>query len=61
MELHRSRGGTVHRLDDQERAAWAAVITPGHEALVAAFGGRARELYETIQRGRREFAEGRRS
>jgi TRAP-type C4-dicarboxylate transport system substrate-binding protein len=61
MDLHRSRGGQVHLLSDEERAAWAQVITPGHESLIAGFGGRARELYEAIQRGRQEFAAQRRS
>lgn len=56
MELHRSRGGHVHLLSEEERAAWAQVVLPGHEAVVAGFGGRARELYEAIQRGRQEFA-----
>lgn len=60
-EFHRSRGGFVHHLSDEERAAWAAVITPGHEGLIAGFGGRARELFETIQRGKAEFAAQRRS
>lgn len=61
MDLHRSRGGSVHVLGEEERAAWAQVITPGHESLVASFGGRARDLYEAIQRGRQEFAAQRRS
>jgi TRAP-type C4-dicarboxylate transport system substrate-binding protein len=56
MDLHRSRGGQVHILSEEERAAWSAAITPGHDGLVAGFGGRARELFEAIQQGKREFA-----
>lgn len=56
MDQHRSRGGFVHLISDEERAAWAQVITPGHDGLVGSFGGRARELYEAIQRGKQEFA-----
>jgi TRAP-type C4-dicarboxylate transport system substrate-binding protein len=61
MEQHRGRGGFVHVLNDEERHAWAQVITPGHDGLIAGFGGRARELYEAIQRGRQEYAAGRRA
>jgi hypothetical protein len=55
MEVHRSKGGFVHLLTDEQRGEWAKVITPGHGDLVATFGGRAKELYDTIQKGKEEF------
>lgn len=55
MDLHRSRGGFIHLLTDEQRAEWARVITPGHEGLIASFGGRARELYDIIQQGKAAF------
>lgn len=56
MELHKSRGGFVHVLSPEQKAAWAAVVVPGHDALVASYGGRAKELFDAIQAGKKEFA-----
>jgi TRAP-type C4-dicarboxylate transport system substrate-binding protein len=55
-ELHKSKGGFVHDLTPQQRAEWAKVIVPGHDALVASYGGRAKELYDLIQKGKAEFS-----
>jgi TRAP-type C4-dicarboxylate transport system substrate-binding protein len=54
-EMHKSKGGFVHDLTQEQRAEWAKVIVPGHEALVASYGGRAKELYDLIQKGKAEF------
>jgi TRAP-type C4-dicarboxylate transport system substrate-binding protein len=54
-QVHKSKGGFVHDLTPEQRAEWAKVIVPGHEALVASYGGRAKELYDLIQKGKTEF------
>jgi TRAP-type C4-dicarboxylate transport system substrate-binding protein len=54
-DLHRSKGGFVHDLTTEQRAEWAKVIVPGHDSLVASYGGRAKELYDLIQKGKAEF------
>ncbi len=56
MELHKARGGFVHVLTAEQKAAWAKVIVPGHEGLINSYGDRARELYNAIQKGKAEFA-----
>jgi len=56
MGLHKSRGGSVHLLTAAQKSEWAKVIVPGHEQLVASYGGRAKELYDAIQKGKAEFA-----
>mgnify|MGYP001501446068 CR=1 FL=1 len=52
----RARGGFAHELTDEQRAEWAKVIVPGQPALIASYGGRAKELFDIIQKGKREFA-----
>ena len=54
-QVHTSKGGFVHDLTAEQRAEWAKVIVPGHDALVASYGGRAKELYDLIQKGKTEF------
>lgn len=56
MDVHRSKGGTVHLLTDEQRAEWAKVIAPGQTALVESYGGRAKEFYDTILKGKKEYA-----
>jgi len=58
--MHRSKGGFVHDLTDEQRAEWAKVIEPGLPALAESYGGRAKELFTAIQRGKADFAAGRR-
>jgi hypothetical protein len=58
--MHRTRGGFVHELTDEQRAEWAKVIEPGLPALAESYGGRAKELFNAIQRGKADFAAGRR-
>jgi TRAP-type C4-dicarboxylate transport system substrate-binding protein len=57
---HRAKGGFVHELTDEQRAEWAKVIEPGLPALADSYGGRAKELFTAIQRGKADFAAGRR-
>jgi len=57
---HRSKGGFVHELTDAQRGEWAKVVEPGLPALAESYGGRAKELFDAIQRGKAEFAAGKR-
>jgi TRAP-type C4-dicarboxylate transport system substrate-binding protein len=61
MALHRSKGGFVHELTDAQRAEWAKVVVPGQQALIDSYGGKAKELFEVIQKGKKQFAAANRS
>lgn len=56
MALHRSKGGVAHELTDAQRAEWAKMVVPGQQALIDSFGGKAKELFEVIQKGKKQFA-----
>jgi TRAP-type C4-dicarboxylate transport system substrate-binding protein len=57
---HRSKGGFIHELTDEQRAEWAKVVEPGLPALAESYGGRAKELFAAIERGKADFAAGKR-
>lgn len=57
---HKAKGGFVHELTDEQRAEWAKVVEPGLPTLAESYGGRAKELFQAIQRGKEEFAAGKR-
>jgi TRAP-type C4-dicarboxylate transport system substrate-binding protein len=57
---HRSKGGFIHDLSDEQRAEWAKVIEPGLPGLAESYGGRAKELFLAIQKGKQDFAAGKR-
>ena len=57
---HKSKGGFIHELTDEQRAEWAKVVEPGLPALAESYGGRAKDLFAAIQRGKAEFAAGKR-
>lgn len=52
---HLAQGGFVHQLTPEQRAEWAAVVTPGHADLIAGFGPRAQEIYDAVMKGKAEF------
>lgn len=52
----RAKGGFVHELTDAQRAEWRKMVEPGLPDLVKSMGGRAQELYDVIQKGKKEFA-----
>ncbi|QQS13306.1 MAG: TRAP transporter substrate-binding protein DctP [Rhodospirillales bacterium] len=52
----RKKGGHVHELTDAQRAEWRKLVEPGLPDLVKSMGGRAQELFDAIQKGRKEFA-----
>jgi TRAP-type C4-dicarboxylate transport system substrate-binding protein len=41
-------GGPVHRLSDEQRAAWKAKVEPNWPAFVAGLGGRSEELWPQV-------------
>lgn len=55
-EQFKAKGGFPHELTDAQRAEWARVIVPGQKGLADSYGGRAKELYELVQKGKKEFA-----
>jgi TRAP-type C4-dicarboxylate transport system substrate-binding protein len=58
--MHKSKGGFVYELTDEQRAEWAKLIEPGLPALAESYGGRAKELFAAIQKGKQDFAAGKR-
>lgn len=56
MEEFRKKGGFVHELTDEQREAWAKVVRPGQAGLITAIGGRAQELYDKLNEGKKEWA-----
>lgn len=58
--MHKSKGGFIHELTDAQRAEWAKVVEPGLPQLAESYGGRAKELFALIQKGKQDFAAGRR-
>ena len=57
MEEFRKKGGFVHELTAEQREAWAKVARPGQAELITSIGGRAQELYDTLLKGKKEWAE----
>lgn len=55
-KLESDAGVTVHRPDAEQRRAWTEAARPAHEAIVRKAGGRSREIYELIMKGKAEFA-----
>lgn len=51
-EQHRKAGGFIHDLTDAQREEWRQAILPGQAKLVEGLGGRSKELFDAIQRGR---------
>lgn len=51
-----SKGGKVYPLTDEQRADWAALVTPNIEAFVGTMGDRVKEIYQLIEKGKQEFA-----
>lgn len=52
-----AKGGFVHQLTDAQREAWAAVIRPGQAEMVQAIGGRAQEVMDALNNGKKAWAE----
>lgn len=56
IDEFRKKGGFVHELTDAQRAEWRKLVEPGLPDLVKSMGGRAQELFDAIQKGKKEFA-----
>ena len=52
-----AKGGFVHQLTDEQREAWAKVIRPGQAEMIKMVGGRAQEVMDAINAGKKAFAE----
>jgi TRAP-type C4-dicarboxylate transport system substrate-binding protein len=50
------KGGKTHHLTEAQLEKFRALVVPKQNALVAQYGGRAKELYDIIQKGKQEFA-----
>ena len=46
----------MYELTQAERDEWAKMIVPGHASVLSSYGERAKELYDAVQKGKREFA-----
>ncbi|HJV94829.1 MAG TPA: TRAP transporter substrate-binding protein DctP [Albitalea sp.] len=55
-QLHKNSGGFIYELSDAERAEWAQAVLPAHADLIKSYGGRSKELFDLIQKGKKEFA-----
>jgi TRAP-type transport system periplasmic protein len=52
-----AKGGFVHQLTDAQREAWAAVIRPGQAEMVQAIGGKAQEVMDALNNGKKAWAD----
>ncbi|MCW5730083.1 MAG: TRAP transporter substrate-binding protein, partial [Alphaproteobacteria bacterium] len=57
MAKFESEGGKVHPLTDAQRKAWYDIVAPGQRAYVEKMGPGAVQLFETLQKGRKAYAE----
>ncbi|HPF26456.1 MAG TPA: TRAP transporter substrate-binding protein DctP [Steroidobacteraceae bacterium] len=51
-----AKGVKLYEPTAEERAAWREATWPSHEKLIQKVGGQAREIYETMLQGKRDFA-----
>jgi len=51
-----AKGGKVYALTDEQRAGWAALVTPNIPAFVGTLSEGAQELFKTISKAKEEFA-----
>lgn len=56
MEEFKAKGGFVHELTPDQRAAWSKLVEPNQEQLVKDIGGAAPELWAAIKKGKESFA-----
>ncbi len=51
-----AQGGFVHELTEEQRSKWAELVIPGQQEMVDVIGGRAQEVYDAIQEGKKAWA-----
>lgn len=56
IEAFSAKGGKIFLLTDAQRAEWQRLVEPGLPELVKTMGPGARELFEAIQKGKKEFS-----
>lgn len=56
IEAFRKKGGTYVELTDAQRAEWRKLVEPAQAELIKSIGGRAQELYNAIEKGKKDFA-----
>ena len=56
MEAFKAKGGFVHELSAEQRAAWAKLVEPNQAKFVAEVSGATSELWTALQQGKRDFA-----
>ena len=56
MEEFKRKGGVVHELSPAQRAEWARLVEPNQEKMIREIGGSAQELWDAIQKGKKEHA-----
>lgn len=56
MEEFKQKGGFIHDLTPAQRSEWSKLIMPNQEQMVKEAGGSAQELWDAIQKGKKEFA-----
>lgn len=53
---YQGKGGKVYPLSDEQRAGWAALVTPNIPAFVGTLSEGAQALFQTIAKAKEEFA-----
>ena len=56
IDAFAAKGGKIAVLTDAQRAEWQRLVEPGLPELVKSMGPGARELFEAIQQGKKEYA-----
>ena len=56
MEEFKRKGGFVHELTPAQRAEWSRLVEPHQEKMIREIGGSAQELWDAIQKGKKDYA-----
>ena len=57
IEAFVAKGGKIYQLTDAQRSEWQKLVEPGLADLAKGLGAGAKDLFEAIQNGKREYAE----
>lgn len=57
MKEFQAKGGFVHHLTADQREAWAKVARTGHQEMVESIGGKAKELYDALNQGKKTWSD----
>jgi TRAP-type C4-dicarboxylate transport system substrate-binding protein len=56
IDAFAAKGGKIYLLTDAQRAEWQRLVEPGLPELLKTMGPGARELFDAIQKGKKEYA-----